>query len=80
MDVNKAISGKDFTLRLRSGCKLAERSRRQRVICLLEISLDAFSFDLLRKRSYRPETELREPKMARRPILYLHHLNTQLHH
>jgi hypothetical protein len=43
MDVNKAISGKDFTLRLRSGCKLAERSRRQRVICLLEISLDALA-------------------------------------
>ena len=36
---NKAISGKDFTLWLRSGCKLAERSRRQRVVCLLEIAL-----------------------------------------
>jgi len=35
---DKAISGKDFTLRLRSGCKLAERSRRQRVICLPEIA------------------------------------------
>jgi len=35
---NKAISSKDFTLRLRSGCKLAERSRRQRVICLPEIA------------------------------------------